>query len=359
MSTPFSPSSEETLLRRLSSISHVLLVLSGKGGVGKSSVSVQLALSLLASDPKLRIGLLDVDLTGPSLPRMLGIEGKEVLSSRDGWVPVYLDTRTGLQRDEAGTGQAGEREGKLACMSIGFLLKNSKESVVWRGPKKNAMIKQFLGQVRWGELDYLIVDTPPGTSDEHISLLETLRPLLVEPPPDSPPLPTLSSLLVSTPQALALLDVSKELSFVRRTKLPLLGLVENMSGYVCPHCGDVVGIFGQGGGESFCQIENDKQGDEYEGGCKFLGRIPIDRDLVSLLDDVAENGSAGFLDGQGDDAGTELAGDRIQEGKPTLVERYRDIPSFKVVKSLAEEVKRLIEEQTRLEAEKRQSTLAV
>lgn len=198
-----------------------------------------------------------------------------------------------------------------------------------------------------------------GTSDEHISLLETLRPLLVEPPPDSPPLPTLSSLLVSTPQALALLDVSKELSFVRRTKLPLLGLVENMSGYVCPHCGDVVGIFGQGGGESFCQIENDKQGDEYEGGCKFLGRIPIDRDLVSLLDDVAENGSAGFLDGQGDDAGTELAGDRIQEGKPTLVERYRDIPSFKVVKSLAEEVKRLIEEQTRLEAEKRQSTLAV
>lgn len=162
MSTPFSPSSEETLLRRLSSISHVLLVLSGKGGVGKSSVSVQLALSLLASDPKLRIGLLDVDLTGPSLPRMLGIEGKEVLSSRDGWVPVYLDTRTGLQRDEAGTGQAGEREGKLACMSIGFLLKNSKESVVWRGPKKNAMIKQFLGQVRWGELDYLIVDTPPG-----------------------------------------------------------------------------------------------------------------------------------------------------------------------------------------------------
>ncbi|GAA5986345.1 hypothetical protein JCM5350_002987 [Sporobolomyces pararoseus] len=320
---------EATLLRRLTSIKHVLLVLSGKGGVGKSSVSVQMALSLLASDPKLKIGLLDVDLTGPSLPRMLGIEGKEVLSSRDGWVPVYLDT--------------GEEEGgKLACMSIGFLLKNSKESVVWRGPKKNAMIKQFLGQVSWGELDYLIIDTPPGTSDEHISLLETLRPLLVEPPADSPPLPTLSSLLVSTPQALALLDVSKELSFVRRTKLPLLGLIENMSGYVCPHCGDVVGIFGQGGGESFCKLENEKQGDEYEGGCRFLGRVPIDRELVALLDDVAENGNAGLLE-EGETRTPRPQ--RGEEGKKTLVERYREIPSFKVVKSLAEDVKKLIEEQ--------------
>lgn len=321
---------DATLLRRLAQIKHVLLVLSGKGGVGKSSVSVQMALSLLASDPNLKIGLLDVDLTGPSLPRMLGIEGKDVLSSRDGWVPVYLDTG-----DQGGTG-------KLACMSIGFLLKNSKESVVWRGPKKNAMIKQFLGQVSWGELDYLIVDTPPGTSDEHISLLETLRPLLVEPPTDSPPLPTLSALLVSTPQALALLDVSKELSFVRRTRLPLLGLIENMSGYVCPHCGDIVGIFGQGGGESFCKLENEKQGDQYEGGCRFLGRVPIDRELVALLDDVAENGNAGFLaEGSGGDE------ERLVRpiGKKPLVQRYRDIPSFSVVQGLAAEVKRLIEQQ--------------
>lgn len=151
MTTPFAPSSEETLLRRLSTINHILLVLSGKGGVGKSSVSVQLALSLYASNPKLKIGLLDVDLTGPSLPKMLGLEGREVLSSRDGWVPVYLQGKPG-----------GTEEGYLACMSIGFLLKNSRESVVWRGPKKNAMIKQFLSQVSWGELDYLIIDTPPG-----------------------------------------------------------------------------------------------------------------------------------------------------------------------------------------------------
>lgn len=156
MATSLVEAQDAKLFSRLRSIKHVLLVLSGKGGVGKSSVSVQLALSLLAIDPTLKIGLLDVDLTGPSLPRMLGLEGKDVHSSEDGWVPVYLDAR--------GPGGAG---GVLACMSIGFLLKSSRDSVVWRGPKKNAMIKQFLGEVRWGQLDYLIVDTPPGKSLRH------------------------------------------------------------------------------------------------------------------------------------------------------------------------------------------------
>ncbi|GAA5840121.1 hypothetical protein JCM5353_008516 [Sporobolomyces roseus] len=353
MTTPFAPSPEATLLRRLSSISHLLLVLSGKGGVGKSSVSVQLALSLLASDPSLKIGLLDVDLTGPSLPRMLGLQGQSVHSSQDGWVPVYLDARVG-----------GQRGGVLSCMSIGFLLKDSSESVVWRGPKKNAMIKQFLGQVRWGELDYLIVDTPPGTSDEHISLLETLRPLLVDRPSPSPPLPTLSSLLVSTPQALALLDVSKELSFVRRTKLPLLGLIENMSGYVCPHCGDVVGVFGQGGGQDFCRIQEEKKDSLVEGeggGCRFLGRIPIDRELVALLDDVAGNSSGeGKVKVLGEEEAERIrsgAGiEEVEKEKKTLVERYREIPSFKVVEGVAKEVRRLIEEQAKEEEEKRRTT---
>lgn len=146
--------SDAKLLARLRQIRHVLLVLSGKGGVGKSSVSVQLALSILAINPSAKIGLLDVDLTGPSLPRMLGLEGKDVHMSPTGWVPVYLDAR--------GPNSGTDGGGVLACMSIGFLLKNSSESVVWRGPKKNAMIKQFLAEVRWGELDYLIVDTPPG-----------------------------------------------------------------------------------------------------------------------------------------------------------------------------------------------------
>lgn len=157
--TTLAEAQDAKLLRRLSTIQHVLLVLSGKGGVGKSSVSVQLALSLLALHPGARIGILDVDLTGPSLPRMLGMENGDVHMSNDGWVPVYLDARGPSSSTSKDAGPAG---GVLACMSIGFLLKNSRESVVWRGPKKNAMIKQFLAEVRWGELDWLIIDTPPG-----------------------------------------------------------------------------------------------------------------------------------------------------------------------------------------------------
>ncbi|BGP35019.1 cytosolic Fe-S cluster assembly factor cfd1 [Rhodotorula toruloides] len=389
MSTP----QEARLVRRLSHISHILLVLSGKGGVGKSSVSVQLALSLLASDPSLRIGLLDVDLTGPSLPRMLGMEGRDVLASEDGWVPVYVDARTAVQKareqgilpaeegahgqdttagpstsattstdqpstpssislapaDEPSSASASTSQpssqppsssartlsapGLLACISIGFLLRSSRESVVWRGPKKDAMVRQFLGEVVWGELDWLVVDTPPGTSDEHISLLESLRPLLAPQQPNALPLPTLSSVLVSTPQALSLLDVSKELSFVRRTQLPLLGLIENMSGYVCPHCGDVVGVFGQGGGEDFCRREEEKrERGEVEMGCRFLGRVPIDRELVGLLDDVAAHGAPTV------DAGDASRG----EGRKSLVERYQAIPSFAVVRAIADTGKRLV-----------------
>lgn len=136
--------------RRCSSIAHIIIVLAGKGGVGKSSVSAQLALSLHASSPTAKVGILDVDLTGPSIPRMLGLDGHGVHQSSDGWVPIYADAKA----------QDGMR---LACMSVGFLLKNKGDSVVWRGPKKNAMIRQFLSDVRWGTLDYLVIDTPPGT----------------------------------------------------------------------------------------------------------------------------------------------------------------------------------------------------
>ena len=121
----------------------------GRVGVGKSSVSAQLALSLYALRPDARVGILDIDLTGPSIPRMLGVDGHPVHQSSEGWVPVYAD------------GSAG----RLGCMSVGFLLKKREDSVVWRGPKKNAMIRQFLSDVRWGELDYLVIDTPPGTSN--------------------------------------------------------------------------------------------------------------------------------------------------------------------------------------------------
>lgn len=160
----FSPKPEQTAMttatavedspvtRRLQSIKHIILVLAGKGGVGKSSVATQLALNLYNSSPNARIGILDVDLTGPSIPRMFGVDGPQyaVHQSTTGWVPVYADAEAGEQR--------------LAVMSVGLLLKKKGDSVVWRGPKKNGMIRQFLSDVRWGELDYLIIDTPPGTS---------------------------------------------------------------------------------------------------------------------------------------------------------------------------------------------------
>jgi Mrp family chromosome partitioning ATPase len=141
-----SPDEDTPVSRRLNRIKHIIIVCSGKGGVGKSSVAAQLALSLYSSSPNARIGILDVDLTGPSIPRMLGVDGRGVHQSSDGWVPVYADSS----------------DARLACMSVGFLLKKKDDSVVWRGPKKNAMIRQFLSDVRWGELDYLVIDTPPG-----------------------------------------------------------------------------------------------------------------------------------------------------------------------------------------------------
>ena len=126
--------------------------------MGKSSVACQLALSLHASSPKVKVGIMDVDLTGPSIPRMLGVEGKSVHQSSEGWVPVYVDGA----------------EGRMGCMSVGFLVKSKSDSVVWRGPKKNGMIRQFLGEVRWGEVDYLVVDTPPGKKEDSVKLNEMI-----------------------------------------------------------------------------------------------------------------------------------------------------------------------------------------
>ncbi|WRT66208.1 cytosolic Fe-S cluster assembly factor CFD1 [Kwoniella shivajii] len=258
---------ETPVSRRLASVKNIVIVLSGKGGVGKSSSSVQLALSLLSLSPTTRVGLLDLDITGPSLPRMVGLDIPEatVHQSSAGWVPVYVDQ--------------GRR---LGVMSIGFLLKDRGDSVVWRGPKKDGMIRQFLSEVRWGELDYLVVDTPPGTSDEHISLLTHLHPLFT-PNISRPTTPT--SILITTPQTTALNDTIKSLSFTRKLQLPVMGLVENMSGYVCPCCGEISDTFGKGGGE---QMAKNQQ-------INFLGKVPIDTVLVKLLDSV----SKGELIGQG------------------------------------------------------------
>ncbi|KAJ1555546.1 Nucleotide-binding protein 2, partial [Nowakowskiella sp. JEL0078] len=183
------------------SISHIVMVLSGKGGVGKSTVSTELALSLF--DQGKSVGVLDIDLTGPSIPRMFGLQSHKVHQSTSGWLPVYTDETK-----------------RLSVMSIGFLLERQDDPVIWRGPKKNAMIQQFINDVEWGAIDYLIIDTPPGTSDEHISIAEYLK----EFKPDG-------AVIVTTPQAVALADVRKELSFCKKVNIPILGVVENMSGF--------------------------------------------------------------------------------------------------------------------------------
>lgn len=294
---------DPALNRRLGSVKNIILVLSGKGGVGKSSVSVQLALSLLSRTQNSQVGLLDIDLTGPSIPRMLGLEGRSVLQSTDGWLPV----QTGFT-DQLDCRDSSQTSRTLKCMSIGFLLKDPKDSVVWRGPKKNAMIRQFLADVRWGELDWLIIDTPPGTSDEHISLLEQLGTLLTHQSTSSTTenVPTLSSVLVTTPQAVSLLDVSKEFDFTKKTGLKVIGLIENMSGYLCPHCNQIQYVFGSGGGLSFCQkvsnqvaqqtpIDSEQPDLPSQGSqeqtqeLKFLGKLPIDIQFMKLMDQANQS----------------------------------------------------------------------
>jgi len=193
---------------RLSKVKHIILVMSGKGGTGKSTISSMLARAL-ARDPSTQVGLLDLDICGPSTPRMLGVEGEQVHKSSSGWVPVYPNDN-------------------LAVMSCGFLLGSLDDAVIWRGPKKNTMIKQFLIDVDWDELDYLIIDTPPGTSDEHISTVQLLK---------QTGLSNLEGVvMVSTPQEVCLMDVRKQIDFCRRTGLRILGIIENMSKFLCPKC---------------------------------------------------------------------------------------------------------------------------
>lgn len=266
----------------LEKVQNIILVLSGKGGVGKSSVSSMLALSLLAKGHS--VGILDIDLCGPSIPRVFGLDGNQVHQATSGWVPVYTKpypgaTSTsepehpGSHSEENGNGNGNGK--RLAVMSIGFLLDSKDSAVIWRGPKKTAMIQQFLTSVYWGEhLDYLIIDTPPGTSDEHISVVQVLKQQLEN--------RQVGSVVVTTPQAVSLSDVRKELNFCKQVQLPILGIVENMSGFVCPHCQDCAPIFAQGGGNALATEFN----------VPLLGTLPIDPNLSSLV----EEAGGSFLD---------------------------------------------------------------
>ena len=188
---------------RLRDVKHKILVLSGKGGVGKSTFASQLAYGL-ASDAGVDVGLLDIDICGPSAPIMFHQEGQDVHKSNSGWQPVYVAEN-------------------LAVMSIGFLLPNPDDAVVWRGPRKNGLIKQFLKDTEWGALDFLVVDAPPGTSDEHLSIVQYLKHAGIT-----------GALIVTTPQEVAMADVRKELSFCKKVGVRVLGVVENMSGLAVP-----------------------------------------------------------------------------------------------------------------------------
>ena len=241
----------------MQNVKHKIVVLSGKGGVGKSTVACQLAMGLAEKGKK--VGILDIDLCGPSVPMIMGVQNADVTQGEGGtWIPV--------------TSESG-----IKVMSIQYLLPNQRtDAVVWRGPKKDSCIKQFINQVQWGDLDAIVIDTPPGTSDEHITLCEVLQGLN-----------NIGAIMVTGPQKVACDDVRKELSFCNKLNLPVSGIVENMSGFVCPHCSDCTPIFSQGGGEALAK----------DFSVPFLGKIPIDPRL-SLCEDDGKHFTAAFPETQ-------------------------------------------------------------
>ena len=230
----------QALYKRMCGISHKILVMSGKGGVGKSTVAVNLATTLMLEGRS--VGLLDCDIHGPSVPKMLHLEGSQIVSGDNAILPIEL--------------------GGLKVMSIGFFLQSSDDPVIWGGPMKMSAIRQFLADVAWGELDYLIIDLPPGTGDEPLSLLQLIE--------DAD-----GAVVVTTPQDVSTADVRRSIGFCRQLKLPVLGVVENMSGFVCPHCGTITEIFKAGGGERMA----------VEMGVPFLGRVSIDQNIGAACDE--------------------------------------------------------------------------
>ena len=232
---------EETKLQdTLSQIKHIIIVMSGKGGVGKSTVSSNLAATL--SMQGYMTGIMDVDITGPNIPKMFGVEDEKLHVVEEKLIPVTVPP-------------------SMKLMSMAFLLPDKDSPVMWRGPVKMGAIKQFIEDVNWGYLDYLIVDMPPGTGDEALSIVQLM------PKADG-------MIIVTTPQDVALLDSRKSLRFGAETRIPIIGIIENMSGFVCPHCGEVTNIFKSGGGEAAAKELN----------VQFLGKVPIEPGVVDAGD---------------------------------------------------------------------------
>jgi ATP-binding protein involved in chromosome partitioning len=251
-------------------VKHVILVLSGKGGVGKSTVSTNLASALAAHGRQ--VGLLDLDIHGPNIPKMLGIEDQRPAVLENCMEPVHVT-------------------GNLSVMSMAFLLPDTSSPVIWRGPMKMAVIQQFLSEVNWGSLDYMIVDLPPGTGDEALSIVQ-LAPNVQ------------GAVIVTTPQDVAVLDAVKAVKFIEKLELPVIGIIENMSGMICPHCGESIDLFGRGGGEKAAE----------DLGVPYLGSIPLDPAMVK-------------------------AGD---EGRPYVL-RHADTPTWKAVDTVMKNLVKRVE----------------
>jgi len=237
---------QEKITKNLEKINNRLLVFSGKGGVGKSTVAANLALAL--SKKGLKVGLIDVDIHGPNLAKMLGVEDKKLEVTPDGAKAVQVNKN-------------------LQLMSISFLLSDPDAAVIWRGPMKMKAIQQFIGDINWGELDWLIVDSPPGTGDEPLSVAQLM--------------PATGAVVVTTPQEVSLMDSRKAVAFSKKLELKIFGIIENMSGFVCPHCGEKIDLFKEGGGEKAAA----------ELGVPFLGKIPLEPMVV----DFGDSGKS-FLD---------------------------------------------------------------
>ncbi len=231
---------EEAVRARMEKVKHKIMVMSGKGGVGKTTVAANLAFALGMRG--LDVGLMDADIHGPDVPKILGIEDKRPGASEGKISPILVTPR-------------------LKAMSIGFLLPDRDSAIIWRGPMKMNAIRQFLSDVDWGELDYMVIDLPPGTGDEPLSVAQLIKNVD-------------GAIIVTTPQDLALLDSRKAVNFSGVLKVPVIGIIENMSGFVCPYCGKEINIFKYGGGERSAR----------ELGVPFLGRVPLDPQMVEAAD---------------------------------------------------------------------------
>lgn len=231
---------EKKIRDQLSRIKYPIMVMSGKGGVGKSTIAVNLAYALAMQGFK--VGIMDVDIHGPNVPKMLGIENQQFGGNEETIIPVEVNDH-------------------LKAASIGLLGYHPDEALIWRGPVKIGLIRQFLADVAWGDLDFLIFDTPPGTGDEALTLAQTIPGMA-------------GAVVVTTPQDISILDSRKSLNFAEKLNVPILGIVENMSGFVCPGCGTITHIFKQGGGQTAAENLS----------VAFLGAIPLEPGVVEAGD---------------------------------------------------------------------------